>query len=250
MSGLRKILPPLGLLFFLLVLGQGVAWLEWIPPYLLPSPFEVARVFWENQEILLTAATETFVSAGVGLLIAVVGGIALALLFVRFQILGEAIFPFTVLFQTVPIVAIAPLLVVWFGFGQQTVQISALIVSIFPILAGALSGLRQSQRDYLELFASFRASPQQILLRLRIPMALPSLLTGLQVASGLAVIGAIVGEFVAGTGLGSLIDAARTQQRVDMIFAAVFLAALVGLVFMLLVGFLKWFLRNYMRSLG
>jgi NitT/TauT family transport system permease protein len=243
-----KLLPSALLLIMLIAFGEMIWYFEWVPHFLLPAPHEVLAVLIENQEILLNATVETLSSAAIGLSLAAAIGAGLAMLFVRFRFLGDAIFPFTILFQTVPVIAIAPLLVVWFGFGQTTVQVSALIVSIFPVLAGGLAGLRQTPKEYLELFASLEASPQQILWKLRVPLAIPSVLTGLQVASGLAVIGAIVGEFVAGTGLGSLIDSARTQQRVDLIFAAVFLAATVGLLFMILMKSLNIVFKNYLRG--
>jgi NitT/TauT family transport system permease protein len=141
----------------------------------------------------------------------------------------RAFYPYAVFFQTVPIIAIAPLLVIWFGYGMKTVIAAAFIVSIFPVIANTLTGLLSTDPALRDLFRLYGASPGVTLVKLRFPAALPQILTGLRVASGLAVIGAIVGEFIGGAGLGSVVDVARTQQRVDKVFAAVLLASVLGL---------------------
>jgi NitT/TauT family transport system permease protein len=129
----------------------------------------------------------------------------------------------------VPIIAIAPLLVIWFGYGMRTVVASAFIVSIFPVIANTLSGILSTDPALRDLFRLYGASGRDTLFKLRFPAALPQIFTGLRIASGLAVIGAIVGEFIGGQGLGSVVDVARTQQRVDKVFAAVLLASVLGL---------------------
>jgi len=130
----------------------------------------------------------------------------------------------------VPIISIAPLLVIWFGFGQPTVIASAAIVSVFPIIASTLLGLKSTEPALIDLFTLYSASARQMLLMLKIPFALPQIFSGLRIASGLAVVGAIVGEFIGGGGLGSVVDSARTQQRIDRVFAAVLISALLGAV--------------------
>ena len=143
-------------------------------------------------------------------------------------------------FQTVPIIAIAPLLVIWFGYGTRTVVASAFVVSIFPVIANTLSGILSTEPALRDLFRLYGASTLVTLLKLRFPAALPQILTGLRVASGLAVIGAIVGEFIGGQGLGSVVDVARTQQRVDKVFAAVLLASVLGLALFGLINLVSY----------
>ena len=118
---------------------------------------------------------------------------------------------------------------IWFGYGTRTVVASAFVVSIFPVIANTLSGILSTEPALRDLFRLYGASTFVTLWKLRFPAALPQILTGLRVASGLAVIGAIVGEFIGGQGLGSVVDVARTQQRVDKVFAAVLLASVLGL---------------------
>jgi NitT/TauT family transport system permease protein len=145
------------------------------------------------------------------------------------ELLRRAVLPFAIFFQTVPIIAIAPLLVIYFGFGLNTVVASATIVSIFPVLASALIALTSTPEGDLELFRLYRAGRWKTLWNLQLPAAYLGIYTGLRVAAGLAVIGAVVGEFVSGGGLGSMIDSARTQQRIDIVFAAILLLSLIGL---------------------
>jgi NitT/TauT family transport system permease protein len=164
-----------------------------------------------------------------GLGFSVLTGVSMALVFFAIPVVRRAVLPFCIFFQTVPIIAIAPLLVIWFGFGDPTVRASAFIVSLFPILANTLTGLQETDPHLKEVFRLYKPSPWQLVLKLQIPSAVPYILTGIRISAGLAVIGAIVGEFIAGGGLGALIDAARTQQRVDLVFSGVLMSSVLAL---------------------
>ena len=141
----------------------------------------------------------------------------------------RAFYPYAIFFQIVPIVAIAPLLVIWFGYGPRAVVAAAAVVSVFPVIANTLAGLLSVDPNLRDLFRLHGASRCATLWKLRLPWALPYLLTGLRIAAGLAVIGAIVGEFVGGGGLGVVVLGAMRQQRTDLVFAAVGYASLLGL---------------------
>ena len=242
---MRKIIAPLmSFVVVLLVWDLVVRW-EIVQHFLLPSPLEVWQALLELRPELSTAALSTFSSTLIGFFWSAILGFLVALLFSASSTLKQAILPFAVFFQTVPIVAIAPLLVIWFGFGAPTVRASAFIVSFFPILANALTGLSQTDPQLLELFQIYRASRWQKIFYLQIPASLSYVVAGLKISSGLAIIGAIVGEFVAGGGLGGMIDSARTQQRVDVVFAALILSSFLGILFVSLMqiltkGLLRW----------
>jgi NitT/TauT family transport system permease protein len=169
--------------------------------------------------------------------------------------LERALYPYTVFLQTVPIVAIAPLLVLWFGAGLKAVAVSAFIVSVFPVIANTLAGIRGVEPALRDLFRLYGASRLDTLLKLELPSALPSLVTGLRVAAGLAVIGAIVGEFVAGfseggAGLGILVLSSYRQLRTDLLFAAVLFASGLGLLLFGAVNLLGYvLLRRWHPSL-
>lgn len=201
-----------------------------IAGYLLPAPSDVLRALAMDADELWRGFLSTALSASVGWFASAVFGFAAALVMSLSDSVRRALMPYAVFFQTVPVIALAPVLVIWFGFGRPTVIASAFIVSIFPVIASTLLGLRSTDALLVELFRSYRARPLTVFWRLRLPAALPAIFGGLRVAAGLAVIGAVVGEFIAGGGLGEVIDAARTQQRLDRVFAAVGLSSALGLI--------------------
>ena len=236
---MSSLLPPLLPLF----VGMGVCELAvrsgWIPSYLIPAPSEVFRSLIDDRFELAIAAWTTLSSALVGLLLSFAAGTLFAIVLSSSDLARRAFYPYAVFFQTVPIIAIAPLLVIWFGFGQPTVIASAAIVSVFPIIASTLIGLKSTEPALVDLFNLYSATAKQMLYMLKIPFALPQIFSGLRIASGLAVIGAIVGEFIGGGGLGSVVDSARTQQRIDRVFAAVLISALLGVVLVGAVNFVS-----------
>ncbi|MGE5851835.1 MAG: ABC transporter permease [Deltaproteobacteria bacterium] len=227
---ISSLLPPLLPLILGMALAEIAVRSGWVPSYLIPAPSEVIRSLIDDRVELAVAAWTTLSSALAGLLLSFTTGTLFAITLSASDLARRAFYPYAVFFQTVPIISIAPLLVIWFGFGQPTVIASAAIVSVFPIIASTLLGLKSTEPALIDLFALYSASARQMLLMLKIPFALPQIFSGLRIASGLAVVGAIVGEFIGGGGLGSVVDSARTQQRIDRVFAAVLISALLGAV--------------------
>jgi NitT/TauT family transport system permease protein len=213
---------------------------NWISPLVLPAPSEIAESLWKDRQEYSAAFLSTAEAVGVGLFLSTTIGFALAVLFASSSWMLRAFAPFAVFFQTVPIIAIAPLLVIWFGYGLPSVIASSFIVSLFPMIASSLAGLQSVDPSLRDIFRLYGAGRLAFLFKLVIPSAFPQIFTGLKIVAGLAVIGAIVGEFLGGVGLGSIVDVARTQQRLDKVFAAVFLASLLGLVSVGLVQGLRW----------
>jgi NitT/TauT family transport system permease protein len=217
--------------------------------YLVPAPSAVFRDIIEDRRELFHALMTTSEAALIGFVLSTLAGIGIAVLLSSSRAVQRAFYPYAVFFQTVPIIAIAPLLVIWLGYGLETVIASAFVVSIFPVIANTLTGILSTDPALRDLFRLYGASPAVTLFKLRFPAALPQILTGLRVASGLAVIGAIVGEFIGGGGLGSVVDIARTQQRVDRVFAAVLLASVLGLALFGLINLVsKLTLRRWHAS--
>lgn len=223
-----KILLPLAPLVVVGVLAEVAARRGWIAAYLVPAPSRVARALVHETD-LWRATGETAVASLIGFLLSAVIGLLIAIALSSSRWVQRMFYPYAVLFQTVPIIAIAPMLVIWIGFGMPTVITSAFIVSVFPVIANAINGLLSTDPALVDLFRLYGASRAESLWKLRLPFALPAILTGLRVAGGLAVIGTIVGEFITGGGLGSIIDASRTQQRVDKVFAVLLLASGLGM---------------------
>ena len=164
-------------------------------------------------------------------------------------------FPYTILLQTVPIVAIAPLIIMWAGTGVYSVALIAFIICLAPIIANTTQGLISVEENLIHLFLMHKASPAQILFKLRLPHALSNLFVGIRISAGIAVIGAIIGELFAGSsrvgegGLGYSITYASAQLETDYLFALVFAATVLGFVFFFIGMFLEWyFLHNWHES--
>ena len=226
-----------------LVISVGVAEIAvrfgWVPSYLIPAPSEVLRSLIDDRLELALAAYTTLGSALTGLVLSFGAGTLFAIALSSSDLARRAFYPYAVFFQTVPIISIAPLLVIWFGFGQPTVIASAAIVSVFPIIASTLLGMKSTDPALVDLFNLYSATARQTLSMLKIPFALPQIFSGLRIASGLAVVGAIVGEFIGGGGLGGVVDSARTQQRIDRVFAAVLISSMLGIVLVGAVNFIS-----------
>jgi NitT/TauT family transport system permease protein len=248
---LFSILPPLMPLVVVLIALELIVRMNWVPSYLVPAPSKVFTALFSSTSgrELWRAALETAMASMIGFVGSAVVGMIIAIVLSSAGWVQRAFYPYAVFFQTVPIIAIAPLLVIWIGFGTPTVVTSAFIVSVFPVIANTLSGLLSTDPALRDLFRLYGASPFAALFKLRLPYALPSILTGLRVAAGLAVIGAIVGEFITGGGIGGVIDISRTQQRVDKIFAGLLLASLLGITLFGLINLISYLtLRNWHAS--
>jgi NitT/TauT family transport system permease protein len=239
----------------LLILWQTIIWFFHVPPYMLPSPLAVLMASIARFPLLGNALAITAEEAGGGLSASIVTGIAIALIFARSRGLRKLFYPYTLLLQTVPIIAVAPLILMWVGAGIPAVILIAFIISLAPIIANVTHGLISVEENLVQLFLMHNASAAQILFRLRLPNAVPSLFVGVRIASGLAVIGAITGELYAGSsrvgegGLGYSILYASSQLQTDYLFALVAAATILGFGFVFLVMLLEWhFLHRWHDS--
>ena len=225
-----------------------------IKDYLLPSPAGVVRAFADDPWTFLNGMRETATSAAIGFAIAAAGGVLLGSLLSISRAVERSVYPITLLFQMVPLVAIAPLLAIWFGLGRPAVVASTAIVAIFPVIANTLAGLRARDPGLDELFAVLGAGRLATWWKLALPSAVPSIVTGLRIASGLAAIGTITGEFLAAEGgerspLGLLIMTAMRNFATDRVFVAVVLAACVGFALFGVVSLAsRLMLAKWMRS--
>ena len=235
----KTLLAPLIPFVLLTLIAEFLVRAGFVRAYLVPAPSAVFRAMIDSRVELLQALFATSAASLVGFVMSALTGIAIAVLLSSSRGVQKAFYPYAIFFQTVPLIAVAPLLVIWFGFGIQTVIASAFVASVFPVIANTLSGILSTDPPLRDLFKLYGASPLVTLFKLRLPAALPQVFTGLRVSAGLAVIGAIVGEFIAGGGLGSVVETARTQQRIDKVFAAVLLASLLGLALFGLINLLS-----------
>ena len=241
---LLRVGAPVAVAIVLLALWQAlVTWYE-VPAYLVPSPARIGQTLWTDRGLLLDALGVTVGIALTALAVAIVVGVAIALLFAQSRVVEASLFPYAILLQVTPIVAIAPLIIIWVRDTRVALVICAVVVAIFPIISNTTLGLRSVDPGLADLFRMSRASRWQTMLRLRVPSALPWFFAGLRIASGLALIGAVVAEFVAGTGgqgagLAYQILMAGIQLNVPRLFAALVLITLAGVVLYLAVSVLS-----------
>jgi NitT/TauT family transport system permease protein len=230
---LRVVLP---VLLFALALGGWEAFvrIRQIPHYILPAPSLVAVTLWDNLGSLMTSWLFTIKITVGALLLAVLGGVLLAMLFALSRWVELSLFPFAIVLQVTPIVAIAPLILIFVDSTTAALLICAWIVAFFPILSNTVAGLRSADLNLRDLFRLYRASPWQTLRHLLVPSALPYFIAGLKIAGGLSLIGAVVAEFTAGaagkeTGLASRILEASFRTEIPKMFAALVLVSLTGI---------------------
>ncbi|MBI1247092.1 ABC transporter permease subunit [bacterium] len=237
------VLTLLGAIAFweLVVLVSG------LEPYILPGPGVVAETMWQRAPDLVGYTLRTGMVAFGGFAIAVVLGVLVSLVFSQSSIIRQSGYPFAIFFQTVPIVAVAPLVIVIFGFGALSVVIVSAMISLFPIITSTTTGLITVDPGLLDLFRLNKATRWQILWKLQMPGAIRYLLTGMKTSSGLAVVGAIVGEFFAGfssghQGLGYFILVSQSQTSAANLFAGTICSTLLGVVVFTSVSLLGRFL--------
>jgi NitT/TauT family transport system permease protein len=230
---LRTILP-LVTLAAALAAWELVVRLGDIPPYVLPGPVLVARTLVTDWDVLSSSLLVTLATTFEALALALVGGVALAVVFNQSRLVEHSLYPFAVVLQVTPVVAIAPLLLIYLP-QDAAVLACAWIVAFFPVLANTTLGLQSVDRNLADLFSLYRASRLQILVRLKLPAALPAVLTGLKTAGGLSLIGAVVAEIAAGSagagsGLAYRIAEAGYRLAIPRMFAALALLSLAGVV--------------------
>jgi putative hydroxymethylpyrimidine transport system permease protein len=223
---LRPLLTLLGLLgaWQVLVLATG------LPPFLLPDPANVAAALWNRADLLAYHAGVTALEIVLGLLLGAALGAIAAIALVASAGARRWLLPILVASQAIPVFALAPLLVLWLGYGLASKVAMAVLIIFFPVTAAFYDGLRRTAPGWLELGRTMDATPTAMLLRIRIPAALPAFASGLRVAAAVAPIGAIVGEWVgASRGLGYLMLHANGRMQTDLVFAALFVLCAMAL---------------------
>jgi NitT/TauT family transport system permease protein len=251
---LARIAAPLVLGVAFLAAWQAIVEVEDIPPYILPGPVLIAQTLWTDGPSLLGSLLVTLRVTLAALAAAALFGGAMALVFSLSRILELSLFPYAVVLQVTPIVAIAPLIIIWVREPFLALLVCAWIVAFFPVVANTTVGLSSADRNLLALFRLCGASQGQILRYLKLPTALPYFLAGLRISGGLALIGAVVAEFVAGTGgaetgLAFRILEAGYRLAIPRLFAALFLLSMTGIVIYLLLDALsRLLLRHWHES--
>lgn len=221
----------------LLVLWQLVCICGVVPAYMLPSPVAVVKAFIQDAPLLIKNSATTLQEAFIGLFFGVLTGFAAAVLMDSFGLMYKAFYPLLVITQTIPSVAIAPLLVLWFGYDMEPKIILIVISTFFPVTVGLLDGFRSVDKDAVNLLRSMGAGRAQIFRYIKFPSALPQLFSGLKIAAAYSVVGAVISEWLGGfNGLGVYMTRVKKAFAFDKMFAVIFLISAVSLALMALVG--------------
>jgi NitT/TauT family transport system permease protein len=248
-----RIALPVIVLALGLALWAFVVWVWSIPPYVLPSPFLVMQTLIADRGLLFQSLLVTLTTTCEGFLLAVAGGIGLAVLFNQSRFVEYSLYPYAVILQVTPIIAIAPLLLIYLKQGSA-VLFCAWIVAFFPVLANTTLGLNSVDRNLADLFSLYGASRGQVLWRLKLPSALPYMLGGVRIAGGLSLIGAVVAEIAAGSagagsGLAFRILESEYRLNIPRLFAALLLLSLAGIVIFYLLSLVNYLaLRRWHES--
>jgi ABC-type nitrate/sulfonate/bicarbonate transport system permease component len=225
----RSFLPCL-LLLSGLGIWEAAVHLYAIPHYILPAPSAIAVTMVEKRASLAGHALVTLQEMLLGFGLAAGSGMVLAILMFELPVLEKALYPYVIGSQTVPVFAIAPLLVVWFGYGIPSKVLMAAVIVFFPIVLNTLDGLKSTDADIVNLLQVMQASRWQLLWKVQLPSALPFILSGAKIGISISTIGAVIGEWVGSkAGLGRLMLDANSQLQVSLVFAAIFCLSLMGL---------------------
>ena len=230
-----SVLPPVAIGAVALVAWEALVRLKAIPPYILPGPLTIAGTLVKDWHTLYPSLLVTLAVTGAALLVATIAGSAIAILFAQSKWVERSFFPYAVILQVTPVVAIAPLIIIWVKNIQLSLLICAWIVAFFPVVSNTTLGLNSADHHLLELFELYGASRRQVLWYLRLPSAMPYFFGGLRISGGLALIGAVVAEFVAGTGGAQsglayrILESGYTMQ-IPRMFAALILISATGIV--------------------
>jgi putative hydroxymethylpyrimidine transport system permease protein len=222
----RPLITALGLI----AAWEALVWLTGLPPYILPPPSRVAVVLVQRFDLLVEQAVWTASEMLLGLALGLVLGATLAVIFAASAAWRRWALPLVIVSQAIPVIAIAPLLVLWLGYGMASKVAMAALVIFFPVVSSLYDGLRRTDPGWLELARTMNAPPRAVLLQIRLPAALPAFASGVRIAAAVAPIGAVIGEWVgASAGLGFLMTQSLARGQTPLAFAALTILCLLGL---------------------
>ena len=242
---LDRVLPPTIILVVLLIVWQGSVRILDLPPWLLPAPSDIGARFGRTNSLGYHTGM-TVLEAFSGFVIAAIFGISLSGGIVHSRFLERGLLPYIIVSNAIPIIAIMPLLTIWFGFGIVPKIVICAIISFFPIVTNTTRGLRSADYRVIEFMRSINATPVQVFLKVQLPSALPFIFAGFKIAASLALVGAVVAEFYSSDrGLGYLIITSATELRTDLLFVAITILAVLGVISFAVFGRLeRWVTRG------
>ncbi|MDK2564132.1 ABC transporter permease [Romboutsia sedimentorum] len=237
---IKNSLYPILTFLILLIIWQLVVVVKDIPQYILPAPSDIIGVFYNDYLNLYTNAVTTLNEAIIGFIVAIIIALTMGILMDFIPIFKKCVYPIMVVSQTIPTIAIAPLLIIWFGFDILPKVIMVTMTCFFPILISFVDGIDNIDKDYLNLFKTMNSSKTSIFIHLKFPMAMDKFFSGLKISATYAVVAATVAEWLGGTnGLGVYMVRAKSSYALDKVFASTILVIIFSLVFVGVIQFIK-----------
>jgi len=238
MNWRRDIVPPVALIAVLIMGWYFVAKVSGMSSFILPTPLDVIRAGWETRDLLLNSIGVTLMATGIGLALALLAGIGIAAIMDFSPLAHRALYPILVVSQTIQILAIAPILIIWFGFGLMPTVFIVVLFCFFPLAINTADGLTSAEPELIALLRAMGANKKQIWRMVRMPAALPSFFSGLRMAVTYSVVAATIGEWVGGSsGLGLYMLRSKNSLATDQVFVAMFITSLLSIaLFMLVYG--------------
>ncbi|MFC1963290.1 ABC transporter permease [Chloroflexota bacterium] len=236
MNWRRDIVPPIALIAILLIGWYFVAKVSGLSSFILPTPFDVIQAGWETRDLLLNAIGITLLATGIGLVSAIIAGVGIAAMIDFWPLAHRALYPILVVSQTIQILAIAPIMIIWFGFGLTPTILIVVLFCFFPLVISTADGLTSSDPELIALLRAMGANKRQIWRMVRMPSALPSFFSGLRLAVTYSVVAATIGEWVGGSsGLGLYMLRSKNALATDQVFVAMLITSLLSIVLFMLV---------------
>jgi len=227
----NSLYPILTFLFIIIFWQLTVEFLE-IPQYILPTPIDIVKVFFKDYQNLYMHATVTIFEAVIGFIVSITLSLIIGVLMDFVGIVKKCLYPLTLITQMIPTITIAPLLMIWFGFGTMPKVLMVTLTCFFPILISFVDGIENIDRDYLNLFKTMKAGKLSTFIHLKFPMSLDKLFSGLKISSTYAVMAATVAEWLGGTkGLGVYMVRSKSAYALDKVFASTILVVIFSLIF-------------------
>lgn len=231
---------PVIFIILLLAGWEYTVKLRSIPDWILPGPAQIVRTLVDNAPVIAKHAQSTLIECLAGFALAIVFSFIVAFLMDEISLFRKAVYPLIVASQTIPIVSVAPLFIIWFGYGMLPKIIVVVLVCFFPIAISLLSGLASVDNDYLELFRSMQASRLKIFRMVKLPLSMPSFFAGLRISAAYSVMGAVIGEWLgAKQGLGTFMTLAQRSFQIDRVFAAILAVTVMSAALFALVSFIE-----------
>ncbi|UCC17467.1 MAG: ABC transporter permease [Dehalococcoidales bacterium] len=236
----REIVPPIALIAVLIIGWYFIAEVSGLSSFILPTPWEVIKAGWDTRSILVNAIGNTLLATGIGLVLALITGTGIAALMDFWPLMNRALYPILVVSQTIQILAIAPIFIIWFGFGLTPTILTVILFCFFPLAISTADGLTSSDPELIALLRTMKASRWQIWRMVRLPSALPSFFSGLRLAVTYSVVAATIGEWVGGSsGLGLYMLRSKNALATDQVFAAMFITSLLSIFLFMLVYYVE-----------